>query len=143
MNRAEYKLASGAYRKGHRRSMAIGFHSAGIPSQCPPKPLGFSFRVEDRLETQRERRSALLRKLRDDRAELARRAFIRSENKRLGIVCVADYIVTDEIIRGGMEAAHYFYLSKLRGEQFPLTSLVLSEGNVEIIASFRRMIGVA
>lgn len=139
MNRTAWKRQAGGFRAYVRKACVIGFHSAGVRIPSAEKPAGFDTPIADPLSHLAGQRAEHLSKMRADRAELARREVERTENARLGITHVASYIRSDELIRGGMEAARYIYLKNVvRREHMPLATLRMHELDLRIVQAFRR-----
>lgn len=131
MEQQQYREHSGAYRAYHRKALAIGFHSAGVKLPSVAKPAGFDFPSADPLTFAAGNRTKLIAKLREDRAELARRDAERAEYAALQLDAPR-YIRTDALIRAGMEAAVAQHLAHVRGAYLPLTVLTQTEGWVEL-----------
>ena len=138
MNKSQYRSQSGAYRAYVRKACAIGFHSAGIKILSAPKPTGFDTPLADPLTILSEQRATHLAKMRADRAELTRRDAERTEYVALGLDAPR-YIRSDDLIRGGMEAARYIYLKNVvRRSHMPLATLRMHELDLRIVQAFRR-----
>lgn len=131
-----YRIEAGAHRANHRRTMAIGFHSAGVKLPHVAKPAGFEFASADPLTTLAARRRKLLAALRADRAELARRDGERAEYRALGLEAPT-YILTDELFRARMDALRMQHKRAVRGSFMPLAVLSLHEGTLRVIHAWR------
>lgn len=153
MQQQEWKAASSAHRARRRAAFGIGMYAQarplGISAEraaredrqvaaalaalpAAPAPVGFSAPLPPRRPANY---GLVLSKIREARAELARRAAERAEYEALGLD-VPRYITSDENLRRAASAAGHFRRDLAR----PLAHLADVEANLRVVRAYRDML---
>ena len=150
--KAAYKAAASAHRRAASTRGAVDarYRCYGLTAEAQARrlaelatapvidaPAGFSRPAICPFRDLPTRRRDVARRIREARAELARRAEERRWNELLGTVCVPSYIVTDESLADRITTSAFLHGCHVRGNPYPLFQLRMAEGNVQVLAAYR------